>query len=66
MFCLSGLGYIVGTTVAGAFDNKWQWGLRVRYFSVFVFQKSLFASLLTKKKKLQLICTSSKKITPQI
>ena len=57
MFCLSGLGYIVGTTVAGAFDDKWQWGLRVRYFSVylFVFQKSLLASLLTKKKKLQSI-----------
>lgn len=36
MFCLSGLGYIVGTTVAGAFDDKWQWGLRVRYFSVFI------------------------------
>ena len=26
----SGLGYIIGTEVASAFDNKWQWGLRVR------------------------------------
>ena len=51
--CLSGLGYIVGTTVAEAFNNKWQWGLRVRDFSVFMcFQRSLFAFLLTKKNKI--------------
>ena len=40
--CLSGLGYIVGTTVAEAFNNKWQWGLRVRDFSVFMCFQSPF------------------------
>ena len=25
----SGLGYIVGSTVASAINNQWQWGLRV-------------------------------------
>ena len=71
MFCLSGLGYIVGTTVAGAFHDKWQWGLRVRYFSVFVcFSKVPFCFSVNLKEKITIInviCTSSKKkITPQI
>lgn len=32
----SGLGYIVGTQVAAAFHDDWQWGLRVRDYTMYV------------------------------
>ena len=31
----SGLGYIIGTQVAEAFD-EWQWGLRVRDYNIII------------------------------
>jgi len=32
----SGLGYIIGTQVAQAFNDQWQWGLRVRDYNNYI------------------------------